>query len=402
MDWEQLELNPRVVAAVKRARVRTAREILSLSGPDLQRLTRLSQADVHHLHLTVAAAYRPGLPVTALQLLRGECPSLEPGRRLTLGCPVLDGLLRGGVPLTGITELAGESAAGKTQLCLQLCLCAQYPPEHGGLGAGAVYICTEDAFPAKRLQQLISFQARLRPDLPLALTQGLPFSDNIYVEHAPDLGALQACISRRVPILLSRGLVRLVVLDSVAAVFRSEFEASEARERAGPLLALAVALHRLSHSFSAPVICVNQVTDAVDDSDTARCHYGLTDRRALPSLGIIWANQVLVRLMLSRLPGGTEGSGGSSVPRRLEVVFAPHLPQAACLCSVGQEGVRGLPAPARCRSADLGSRRGSGAAALDTGHLKSTPGVAGFSLCKQGDPSHPHQKDLAPKAQSDR
>ena len=49
---------------------------------------------------------------------------------------MLDGLLRGGLPLDGVTELAGHSSAGKTQLALQLCLTVQFPPRHGGLEAG--------------------------------------------------------------------------------------------------------------------------------------------------------------------------------------------------------------------------------------------------------------------------
>lgn len=61
---------------------------------------------------------------------------MEAGHRLSCACPVLDGLMRGGLPMRGITELAGESAAGKTQFCLQLCLSVQYPQEHGGLNSG--------------------------------------------------------------------------------------------------------------------------------------------------------------------------------------------------------------------------------------------------------------------------
>ena len=63
----------------------------------------------------------PPLP-PALRLLRQEGPFPEQCQRLSLGCPVLDVLLRGGLPLDGITELAGRSSAGKTQLALQLCL----------------------------------------------------------------------------------------------------------------------------------------------------------------------------------------------------------------------------------------------------------------------------------------
>lgn len=49
---------------------------------------------------------------------------------------MLDNLLKGGIPLVGITELSGESSAGKTQISLQLCLCVQYPYKYGGLESG--------------------------------------------------------------------------------------------------------------------------------------------------------------------------------------------------------------------------------------------------------------------------
>ncbi|XP_046877820.1 DNA repair protein XRCC3 [Hypomesus transpacificus] len=342
MNWEDLELSPRIISGLKKANFKSAREILCHSGPDLQRLANLSKSDVKHLLAVVAASLRRRPPTTALQLQRGECLSLEPGHRLTLACPVLDSFLRGGIPLSGITELAGESGTGKTQFGLQLSLSVQYPQEYGGLGSGAVYICTEDSFPIKRLRQLITQQSLLRPELPQTLIRSIRFSDNIYIEHAADLGALQVCVSQRVPVLLSRGLVRLVVVDSVAALFRSEFQADEAAERARHMQTLAGTLHRLSHSYNAPVLCINQVTDVIDDSDRARCNFGLVNSKVLPALGMAWANLVLVRLMLRRLQGSTGSGTQDSAPRRLEVVFAPHLPQAGCLCGVYEEGVRGL------------------------------------------------------------
>ena len=47
--------------------------------------------------------------------------------------------------MPGVTEVAGTSAAGKTQLCLQLSLTAQLPPQRGGLEAGtlASYVRTQ-------------------------------------------------------------------------------------------------------------------------------------------------------------------------------------------------------------------------------------------------------------------
>lgn len=52
---------------------------------------------------------------------------------------------------------------------------------------GAVYVCTEDAFPSKRLQQLIDQQHKLRADVPPEVIQKIRFGNNIFVEHAADL-----------------------------------------------------------------------------------------------------------------------------------------------------------------------------------------------------------------------
>ena len=113
--------------------------------------------------------------------------SVPPAPRLTLGCPVLDGLLRGGVLTGGITEIVGEerggegwkgraigarlpclpplslfsplspgeATAGKTQLALRLLLTAQLPRAAGGLDGAALYFYTEggDA-PLRRLAEL--------------------------------------------------------------------------------------------------------------------------------------------------------------------------------------------------------------------------------------------------------
>lgn len=94
--------------------------------------------------------------VSAALLLRGG----ESGLRLSVSCPVLDQLLRGGLPVGGVTELAGESGAGKTQLALQLCLSAQYPTEHGGLdsgqSAGARITCPASDGPVRSMRVVSS------------------------------------------------------------------------------------------------------------------------------------------------------------------------------------------------------------------------------------------------------
>jgi RecA/RadA recombinase len=50
---------------------------------------------------------------------------------------------KGGLNPTGITEISGESASGKSQLCMQLLLQAQLPVDMGGLGGSSLYLSTE-------------------------------------------------------------------------------------------------------------------------------------------------------------------------------------------------------------------------------------------------------------------
>ena len=53
--------------------------------------------------------------------------------------------------------------------------------------AGAVYVCTEGAFPSRRLQQLVAQQQLLRPDVPGDVLGKIKFGDQIFVEHVADV-----------------------------------------------------------------------------------------------------------------------------------------------------------------------------------------------------------------------
>lgn len=337
MDLDQLDLNPRIMAAVRKVPVTSLRQLLHFSGPDLQRATGLTAADIRLLLQAAASHLRGPSVVTALQLYQQKEWFPSQHQRLSLGCPVLDWLVGGGLPLQGITELAGRSSTGKTQLALQLCLAVQLPPRHGGLEAGAVFVSTEDAFPSRRLQQLIGQQQQLRTDVPADVLGRIPFGDRIFVEHVADVDSLLQCVTTKVPVLLARGLVRLLVIDSVAAPFRCEFPGPDAAPRARLLQALGAALRQLSYTHGSPVLCINQVSEAMDEQNTAG---SAGNSRVLPALGVAWANQLLMRLMADRQ---REDQGPGAPPSRtLRVVFAPHLPPAACSYSILTEGVRGM------------------------------------------------------------
>ena len=113
------------------ARLENIQTIVCTSPSDIQRITKLSISDVSILHQVAAASISRPPVQTALELLHSN-----DGMHISTGCPVLDKQLRGGIACHGITEITGESASGKTQLCLQLCLSVQLPRDKGGLGRG--------------------------------------------------------------------------------------------------------------------------------------------------------------------------------------------------------------------------------------------------------------------------
>ncbi|XP_022108570.1 DNA repair protein XRCC3-like [Acanthaster planci] len=350
---DDLELNPRILAAVRKANLVSFPAILNLSSADVERRTKLSANDVRILLQTISRRVFKNPSATALELYQGTCPKSLRVSSLSTGCEVLDAFLRGGILSPGITEIAGESAAGKTQLCMQLCLSVQRSTVNGGLDGGAVYICTEDVFPSKRLHQLIeNFQKRLSA----TKYHQLKLGDNIFIEHLSERDQLVHCIQYRIPLLLKQSRVKLIVVDSLAALFRCEFSPREAARRARHLQTLGAQLHRLSWLHDVPVVCVNQVTANMSNNSSSHSN----QCQLIPALGLAWSNLVQTRLMLGRTnyklssfdaaghqpqPADTERTvpETAGVPvRTMEVVFAPHLPNDTCYFVVEAAGVRGL------------------------------------------------------------
>ncbi|KAJ8308998.1 hypothetical protein KUTeg_013872, partial [Tegillarca granosa] len=244
-----------------------------------------------------------------------------------------------GIFSRGITEICGESASGKTQFCLQLSLTVQLPEKHGGLNGGVAYICTEDAFPSKRLHQILQHFSRKTENI---LESKIKFSDQIFIEHVSDVEGLVYCTEKKLPLLLAQNAIKLVIIDSIAALFRCEYNSSEMIKRSKHMNSLAAALHRLGHQHNIPIVCVNQVTGSV----------GSTDKKHMPSLGLSWSNQITSRIMFSRteqqimLPrqyiNNVVTGGFETSVRKMEVLFAPHLPSLELMFVIDQEGIKAL------------------------------------------------------------
>lgn len=167
--------------------------------------------------------------------------------QLKFGIRSLNRIIRNGLS-RGITEISGESGVGKSQICLHLSLMVQLSVTRGGLGKAAVFICTEDAFPSKRLIQMANTFTKCYGDK--------NYLDNIFIEHVQDSAHLVNCVSNRLPNLMRQKSIGLVVVDSVAGVFRLE---SNAISRANEMRNFVHGLQMMSTKYGYAVVCVNQV-----------------------------------------------------------------------------------------------------------------------------------------------
>ncbi|KAJ4289725.1 DNA repair protein rhp57 [Kalmusia sp. IMI 367209] len=175
----------------------------------------------------------------------------------------LDAALLGGIRPGYLVEVTGESGAGKTQLLLTLLLASQLPPPHG-LSKSAVYISTEAALSTNRLTQLLS----AHPLLDSLSPQEKPSLSRILSIQTPDLESQEHILRYQLPVAIKKHNVGLVVLDSVAANYRAEFEKSGVRDgaasmakRGTQLAQLGALLRDLARTEGIAIVVANQVAD---------------------------------------------------------------------------------------------------------------------------------------------
>ncbi|KAJ2714611.1 DNA repair protein rhp57 [Coemansia spiralis] len=312
---------------------------------------------------------------------------------ITTGDAQLDGLLGGGIRLGSIVEVVGESATGKTQLCLQLAIAAQLPESVGGANGDVVYISTEGAFPAQRLASMIDpFLERVCGEQHLAghLADAGEVLRRIQVGELEDMETMFHALGSKVPALLSTGRVRLVIVDSIAAHLRFDMDGGAFenpqqfyKERSSQLMQMGANFKRWADEYRCAFVCTNQVTDVIGDADMRPPLPGHLDRasesgsglsnmdsdgefhtvarsRKAPALGAVWANTINVRVMMYQRRGLAQSDvllahPGSDMPeqqavapprhllrtrRWLENSLSPWAPRAQCEVLLDDSGFR--------------------------------------------------------------
>jgi len=192
-----------------------------------------------------------------LQFIRGDelVKMRQNVLRLTTGSSMLDKLLGGGIESQSITEFYGEYGSGKSQICHQLCVNVQLPPEQGGLGGAALYIDTENTFRTERIFQMAK-NLGLDPE---EVIKNIIFAEAYTSDH-------QMFLLENADKVIKENGVRLIIVDSLTSHFRSEYLGREMlAERQQKLNKHMHRLIRLARGFNAAAVVTNQVMSKLVD-----------------------------------------------------------------------------------------------------------------------------------------
>ena len=133
------------------------------------------------------------------------------------------------------------------------------PPPHG-LGRSAIYFSTEDELNTKRLQQILD----MHPVYKDVTSISKPTFDGIRSMTVSTLEAQQRVLEYQLPIAVERFGAGLVVVDSIAANFRTDHETGTTAglaKRSEDLAKVGKLLRRLASEYNVAVVVANQVSD---------------------------------------------------------------------------------------------------------------------------------------------
>ncbi len=249
-------------------------------------------------------------PMTAFELLDEQRSKLY----LSTGSQSFDEILGGGIPTGSITEIAGEFSSGKSQICFQLCINTIMTEEFGGLNGKVFFVDTEGTFSPKRVLQIANYnRAGMDPH---------DILKNIFVARSYNADH-QIQIVNEADALLKKENVRLIIIDSIASHFRSEYHGKEQLiERQQKIMAHAEKLQRYADSYDLAIITTNQVLASFDNF--------LVGKNAEPALGYAWGHRPQTRIWLRKLKGNS---------RVARIIDSPELPEKEATFYITDQGI---------------------------------------------------------------
>lgn len=231
----------------------------------------------------------------------------------------LDDLTEGGIDVGIISEFYGEAGGGKTQICLQLALSCALPVEHGGVDGMTFYISTDKPFPVLRMNMMAEA-------IKLKYNIDIPFLDKVLVKEiieTPD--DLKILTNIWIPLLLEQFPVKLIIIDSIASVFRMNDK--DYIKRAQDMREIVNKLNVLADLHNLAIVTTNHLTSVPQV-------FG--DGKEIASLGKAWDCLIVTKF---RVKKSLRGSSESGSLRTLTVEYCPRLPKAAACFSITSTGI---------------------------------------------------------------
>ena len=232
--------------------------------------------------------------------------------RLTTGSQALDKIVDGGLETQTITEFYGEYGSGKSQMCHQLCVNVQLPPERGGLSGGALYVDTENTFRLERIVQMAK-HAGLDPE---EVVKNIIYAEAYTSDH-------QMFLLENADEIIKENNIKIIIIDSLTAHFRSEYVGREMLARRQQKLNQHMhKLVALARAFNTVAVVTNQVMAKPD------VFFG---DAVSPIGGHIVGHTSHTRIYLRRASRG---------PVRIaRLVSSPYLPEGEEIFKVTENGI---------------------------------------------------------------
>ncbi|MGC9152330.1 MAG: DNA repair and recombination protein RadA [Vulcanisaeta sp.] len=310
LELEDLEgIGPKTAQLLKSKGILSVKHLALFNPEELIELTDMTPDRVEKILRTARdAVFGSNRVSRATDLAK----SFEGIVRLRTNVRAIDELLQGGLEPKAIYEFAGEFGTGKTQLCHQLSVTVQLSQDKGGVGGAAVYLDTEEAFSPSRIMG-IAQRFDLDPNEVL---------DNIYVIKVINAVDLEDRIKFDVVKLVEQANVKLIVVDSIIALYRAEFKGRERlAERQQRLNYILDWLMRIAKVYNTYVVLTNQVLDVP---------MGYIEVKR-PAGGNVLAHAVTHRLFLRK---------SKEDIKVMEVLDSPRLPfKASAMFRITDKGV---------------------------------------------------------------
>jgi DNA repair protein RadA len=230
--------------------------------------------------------------------------------RFTSGSRDFDLFLGGGIETQALTEVAGEFGSGKSQLCYTICVTAN----KGSLDNGIIFVDTENAFRAERIHQIAESRGLDAEEIMKKI-----FVCRIY--YSAHLEAVIKSLAKSI----EQYKVKLVIIDSIISLHRSEFPGRETlAERQQRLNAILHKLIRLAEIYNVAVVYTNQVQAQPDNL------FGGDSMK--PSGGNILAHASTYRIFLRK-------AGHNRIATMLD---SPYHAYSQVKFTIGEQGIEDL------------------------------------------------------------